>query len=111
MRLSDGGLGMAIPFDFYAVTHFSEHPSIDAQITCFATGGAIVGILNFIKDGTTLPANVGSSPPVINFPVRQFNDVVTTLRYEKPLVFNLNIGNKIGTVGTAREPVGEQEAV
>jgi hypothetical protein len=37
--------------------------------------------------------------------------VITTLRYEKPLALNFNVDNKIGIVGTAREPVGEQEAV
>jgi hypothetical protein len=97
-------------FDFYVVNHLSEHPSVDAQITCVGAG-ATVGILNFIKDGLSLPANVGGPPPVVAFPIRQFNDVITTLRYEKPLAFNLNPGNKIGTVGTGREPVGEQEAV
>jgi hypothetical protein len=98
-------------FDFYAINHLSEHPSVDAQITCFGAGGAIVGTLNFIKDGVALPANVPGPPPIVAFPIRQFNDVVTTLRYEKPLAFNFNSSTKIGTVGTAREPVGEQEAV
>lgn len=97
-------------FDFYAVNHFSEHPTVDAQITCFSAG-VIVGTLNFIKDGIALPANVVGPPPTVHFPVREFNDVVTTLRYEKPLAFNFNNSSKIGTVGTAREPVGEQEAV
>jgi hypothetical protein len=97
-------------FDFYVVNHLSEHPSVDAQITCIGAG-VNVGILNFIKDGLALPANIGGPPPVVNFPIRQFNDVITTLRYEKPLAFNFSPGNKIGTVGTVREPVGEQEAV
>lgn len=97
-------------FDFYVVNHLSEHPTVDAQITCVGAG-ATVGILNFIKDGVALPANVGGPPPVVAFPIRQFNDVITTLRYEKPLAFNFNGSNKIGTVGTGREPIGEQEGV
>ncbi|MGH3899080.1 MAG: hypothetical protein ACRDTA_12710 [Pseudonocardiaceae bacterium] len=98
-------------FDFYVVNHLSKHPTVDATITCIGEG-ATVGTLHFIKDGVALPANLGGPPPRIHFPVSQFNDVITTLRYEKPLAFNFTAGNGIGTVGTAaREPVGEQEGV
>jgi hypothetical protein len=97
--------------DFYVVNHLSKHPTVDATITCVGAG-ATVGTLHFIKDGVALPANVPGPPPRVHFPISQFNDVITTLRYEKPLVFNFTPSNGIGTVGTStREPVGEQEAV
>lgn len=95
-------------FDIYVVTHLSKHPTVDATITCIS-GGDAVGVLHFIKDGVALPENVPGPPPTVRFPVSQFDDVITTLRYEKPLQFNFNPSNKIGTVGTGREPVGEEE--
>jgi hypothetical protein len=98
-------------FDLYVVNHLSKHPTVDATITCIS-GSSAVGVLRFIKDGVALPANVGGPAPTVHFPVSQFNDVVATLRYEKPLAFNFTDSSGVGTVGTAtREPVGEQEAV
>ena len=97
--------------DSYVVNHLSKHPTVDATITCRGAG-AVVVTLHFIKDGVALPPNVGGPPPRVYFPVSRFNDVITTLRYEKPLVFNFNTANGIGTFGTStQEPVGEQEGV
>ena len=94
-------------FDIYVVTHLSKHPTVDATITCIS-GGSAVGILRFIKDDVPLPANIPGSAPTVHFPISQFNDVITTLRYEKPLQFNLS-PQGIATVGTGREPIGEEE--
>jgi hypothetical protein len=100
-----------VPVQFYEVTHFSEHPTIAAVITCLNVGSR-VAFLTFMNDGVPLPANtIGPGTPNIHFPVSQLNNVITTLRYEKPLQVDLP-STLIGTVGTASlEPVGEQEGV
>lgn len=95
--------------DSYIVTHLSKHPTVEATITCRGAGSN-VGTLHFHKDGAALPTNVPGPPPLVHFPASRFNDVINTLRYEKPLQFNFTPGNLIGTVGTGVEPVGEEEA-
>src|SRR5436305_3778 len=97
-------------FDTYAIVHLSNHPTFDAQIACYSKDD-IVGVLVFVKGGIhPLPANENGTPPTVYFPASRFNDVITTLRYEKPVMFNFNTENLVGTVETGREPVGEQEA-
>jgi hypothetical protein len=98
-----------VPVQFYEVSHFSEHPTIAAVITCL-NNGSRVAFLTFMNDGVPLPANTGA-PINLHFPVSQLNNVITTLRYEKPLQLDL-LPTLVGTVSTpSLEPVGEQEGV
>ena len=44
-------------------------------------------------------------------PTSRFNEVIATLRYEKPLYLTLDTTLNVGWLGTSAEPVGEQEGV
>jgi hypothetical protein len=95
-------------FDSYVVNHLSG-ATFEANIRCLSAGSAIAD-LKFIKDGVALPANASGPPATVHFPISRFNEVIDTLRYEKPLQFKF--AQLIGQVGTgaASEPVGEEEA-
>jgi hypothetical protein len=95
-------------FDSYRVAHFSKHPTFEARIDCLSAASTI-GVLLFVKEDVTLPANTNATPPVAHFPASQLNEVITTLRYEKPLQFTMTAANLVGTVGTLNEPIGEEE--
>jgi hypothetical protein len=43
--------------------------------------------------------------------MRRFEEVIATMRYEKPLYLALNTTSSVGWLGTSDEPVGEQEGV
>lgn len=45
----------------------------------------------------------------LNFHLSQFNDIVNTVRYEKPLYLILTTDNWNGSISTNLEPVGEEE--
>ena len=73
--------------------------------------GAYIGYVGIIKNGAPLPANVQWSNGVLNiyFHEAEFVGIMDTLRNEKPIYVNYNTDLKWGSVGTAMEPVGEQE--
>lgn len=96
-------------FNSYKLWYYSGHP-YEALIYCYQ-GGSYVGRIVFYKDDASIPPNANySSGPSIHFPVSRFNDIITILRYEKPLYLFLNTANLIGIVATEEhEPVGEEE--
>jgi hypothetical protein len=49
----------------------------------------------------------------IHYPIAYFNDIISLLRYEKPISLFLNDADLIGGLTSAGtgEPVGEQEGV
>ena len=80
-----------------------------AYIECWQ-GSAHAGTIVFVKDDTPLPPNkVVNNSIVLYYSLRRFNDVITILRYEKPLYLWLNPDNLLGCVSTTMEPIGEQE--
>jgi hypothetical protein len=80
-----------------------------AEINCFKSN-VFIGRLVFIKEGKAMPPNtLNSGFPYIYYPLSSFGDVITALRYEKPLSLYVDSDNHIGAITTGSEPVGEQE--
>jgi len=73
--------------------------------------GAYIGYVGVIKSGAPLPANVQWANGVLNiyFHDAQFGALLDTLRNERPMYVKYNTDLKWGSIGTAKEPVGEQE--
>lgn len=96
-------------FDSYKIWYSSGHP-YDAHIYCYKEG-TYVGRFVFYKDGQNVPPNSNlPSGPSLHYPLSRFNDIVSILRYEKPLYLFLNTANNIGHLATSQnEPVGDQE--
>jgi len=97
-------------FDAYKVWYYSGHP-YEALVYCYQ-GSIYVGRIVFFKDESQIPSNANySSGPSIHYPLSRFNNIISILRYEKPLYLFLNLDNLIGILATAeQEPVGEEEA-
>ena len=70
-----------------------------------------VGYAGIIKDGVPLPANVQWPNGILNiyFHEAELVALLDTLRNEKPIQLAYHTTLKWGSVGTDREPVGEQE--
>ena len=93
-------------FDSYKLWYYSGH-KFPAHIQCFDELKPS-GNITFYKDGDTAPANKRDDF-TIYYPMSRFDDVITILRYEKPL-YLLMTRDLIGWIGTSDlEPVGEQE--
>jgi hypothetical protein len=93
----------------YSVVHVSGNPDFDALILCRDAQDRQIATLNFLKDGHAVPPNVASVVPRVFFPASRFNDVITTLRYEKPVEFQFDTSSLRAQVGALLEPIGEQE--
>jgi hypothetical protein len=78
----------------------------------YEPSGTYIGYIGIIKDGTPLPDNVQWSNGILNiyFFSAQFDALLDTLRNERPVYAKFNTDLKWGSIGTGREPVGEQEA-
>jgi hypothetical protein len=101
---------VSAPFDNYKIFYWSQHsPQLRAAIYCYQ-GVKYVGRMVFVDDAQPLPANTGNTQPNLNYHLRQFNDLMTLVREEKPLSLFLNLDNGIGIVSTdENEPTGEDE--
>jgi hypothetical protein len=107
-----------VPFDSYSVRYFSRPTEpggppgrrYEAEIRCYKAGEQVGAILFLGDDYYSLrDPNQHSPSPVLRFPLSRFNDVITTLRYEKEL--HLAAGSDgHGWLGTKLEPVGEEES-
>lgn len=97
-------------FDSYKVFYYTGG-SVESMIHCYQ-GATYAGRIVFYKDDTSIPANANYYfGPSIHYPLSQFNDLISILRYEKPLFLSLNTSTLQGFVGTSeKEPVGEEEA-
>jgi len=73
--------------------------------------GEYIGYAGIIREGALLPANVQWSNGIINiyFHENEFVPLLDTLRNERPMYVKFNTDLKWGSVGTGKEPVGEQE--
>ncbi len=73
--------------------------------------GKYIGYVGIIKDGAPLPANVQGSNGVLNiyFHESELVALLDTLRNEAPVHVKFNTSLKWGSVGTDKEPVGEEE--
>jgi hypothetical protein len=71
----------------------------------------MIGRIIFFKDNVPLPPNVNLGyGPEIHFPLSRYNEIVSTLRQEKPLYLWFDTSTLVGSVATEKEPVGEEEA-
>jgi len=70
-----------------------------------------IGYAGIIKDSAALPPNVQGANGVLNiyFHEAELGPMLDVLRNEKPVFVQYNTGLKWGSVGTGKEPVGEQE--
>lgn len=73
-----------------------------------------VASLTFWRDDLNLPPNqiLSDGTLFLSYQMSRFNDVITTLRYEKPLYVAVNGATGFGYIGTRMwEGTGEQEGV
>ena len=78
----------------------------------YEPSGTYIGYAGIIKQGAPLPANVQWPNGILNiyFPDSQFGPMLDTLRNERPAYVKFNTDLKWGSVGTGKEPIGEQES-
>ena len=105
-------------FTKYVIYYISGggNPSIglpqEAEIDCFTDKDERAGIIYFFPDSVPLPQNHDTVNGIyLYYRASRFADVMSLLREEKPLYLYLNTSNWSGYVGSAFEPVGEQEGV
>jgi hypothetical protein len=100
-------------FDSYSVQYSSyKENGVDrtiASIRC-KDGDILVGVVYF-HDIYPLPENnINNNIIKMNLHISRFNEVITFLRYEKPLQLAFESTRKISDIRTPGiEPVGEQE--
>jgi hypothetical protein len=73
--------------------------------------GKYIGYVGIIKDSAPLPGNVVWPNGILNiyFHEAELVALLDTLRNERPVFAKFHTILKWGSVGTGREPVGEQE--
>jgi hypothetical protein len=77
----------------------------------YEPSGKYIGYVGIIKDGAPLPVNAQWPNGVLNiyFHEAEFVALLDTLRNERPVYIKYHTDLKWGSVGTDREPIGEQE--
>lgn len=103
-----------LAFDTYRIHHYSSNNIYGgtAIILCY-NGSSYKGSLYFYKEGVTIPAGKYSSTGgyiYLRFSENRFNEIITTLREEKPLSIGFNEVRSSGWITTSHEPVGEEES-
>ena len=108
--------------DQYLVRHYGRQSGIGeddtlANIICYK-GSDIVGYINFYLEGHVPESKLetlGTGAPkqfiMLRFAIDRIDEILNTLRQEKPIHIAVDPGQKIGWVGTGAEPIGEEEAV
>ena len=94
-------------FDSYIIYHEQEegNPRM-CVVNCF-DGTELVGSIKFFKGRVQAPEVLSDGTIILNFPADRIMEIITTLRYEKPLFLQFRKGKAM--LGTVKEPVGEQE--
>lgn len=98
--------------DRYWIYHFSASASRSAGILCYMPASNSPNAqLRFWRDGVDIPADTCSADgvPFLNFSAYQFQEIIETLRREKPVQIAWFEDVKRGFVYTGHEPVGEEE--
>ncbi len=94
----------------------SPHPGAGGNqigfVYFYEPTGRYIGYVGIIKDSAPLPNNVQWPNGILNiyFHEAELVALLDTLRYERPVFVKYHTQLKWGSVGTDREPVGEQEA-
>ena len=101
---------MTTEFDSYRLYYHSA-PQYQWQSRLYLyNNGAFVGSIFFMKDGVSIPDNIEvGGHPRLHFPAGQFEEIMNVLRHDKPLYIGLVPSNRIGTISTSNEPIGEEE--
>jgi hypothetical protein len=103
-------------FDEYRLKYGqSETDETAALLACYKDS-ALVGLIQFVREEREVSAHklVREDPesqeiPLLRFSISRFNDVITTMRYEKPLYIEIDDETLYGGIRTTMEPVGEEE--
>ena len=91
-----------------------------ATIWLYKADGGVLAFVRFYRAGITMAPNEFRSDlnyPLVSYRFDAFSRMVDVLRNEKPVRFtwfdySAQVpGRMFGTVGTSREPIGEQEGV
>jgi hypothetical protein len=72
-----------------------------------------VGSIIFYRDGIIIPPSDPTGLGIIGLSMREsrFNNVISTIREEKPLFIGINDVNNWGGITTSKdEPIGEEES-
>ncbi len=103
-------------FDEYRLKY--GHSGVDdtaAILACYKDS-SLVGLIQFVKEDSDVAGHkaVRESPdapeiPLLRFSISRFENIITTLRYEKPLFIEIDTDIGYGGIRTTLEPVGEEE--
>lgn len=101
--------------DQYLVRHYGRKSGEDedgtlASIICYKNS-EIVGYINFYLEGHVPESKLTKGCIRMNFDVGRIDEILGTLRQEKPIHIGVNPNYKIGWVGTGTEPTGEEEGI
>jgi hypothetical protein len=101
--------------DSYRIAYNSDNhqtiPGMSAYIHLNGKDNKMFGTLRFVEE-SPLPKNIINEDGTFDvfYHLDRFNDVITILRYEKPLWFHLDDNFKSGQIQALHEPVGEEES-
>ena len=102
-------MNISIEFDNYIVYHEEQPGSNEkVKINCFM-GDRTVGYITFCTGDIQPPERLHTGALSVYFPYERFHEIITTVRYEKPLFLSI-YGTK-SMISTVHEPVGEQEGL
>lgn len=102
---------MAITKEFnkYKISYYTGNSGLIAAIINLYSDSVRVGTINFYKEGEILGTNSSGDSIRVYTQIERFNDIVTILRYEKPLYINFVEETLAGFISTGSEDAGEQE--
>ena len=99
-------------FDLYKLYYVSHHDAVPAQLLLYH-GSTFVGWTYFYHDNLALPDHTWAGPDslfILRFKISEFENIMSILRHEKPLLALYNTETKYGGFGTIdKEPIGEEE--
>jgi len=97
-------------FNEYVIDFYTKGGAgMDALINLYFDTGK-VGVIAFYKEGMTPPPNANDiNGLVVFYPIADFNNILTLLRYEKPLYLSLNADYSSGRISTGAESVGDHD--
>jgi hypothetical protein len=105
--------------DNYLVRHYGRKSGEGkddtlANIICYKNSN-IVGYINFYLAGHVPESElelIGTGQFImLRFAIGRIDEILDTLRQEKPIHIGVDPSQKIGWVGTGAEPIGEEEGV
>ena len=96
----------------YQIRYKSYRLGTQAQIWCYNGTKRVGGIYFEPDDAEPTWASYNDGRINLYYPLKCFNDIITILRYEKPLFIGVNTqSGGSGSVGTASyESIGEEES-